>query len=78
MVPSGAWDKTIKEMEKLRQLEAKGLNNNVDLAECNKQNALVKTNDKRRQRKHIIDQCIEDSFKVLPIYLKTRIIELKI
>ena len=55
-------NQTINEVEKRKQLKAKGLNNNVKVTEYNKQNALVQRMMRKDKEKHINEQCkrIED------------------
>ena len=56
-------NETINEVEKRRQLKAKGLNDSVNVTEYNKQNALVQRMMRRDKEKYINDQCkrIEDN-----------------
>ena len=55
--------KTINEVEKRRQLKAKGLSNNVSITEYNKQMALVQRMMRKDIEKYINEQCkrIEDN-----------------
>ena len=57
-------NETINEVEKRRQLKAKGLSDSVNVTEYNKQNALVQRMMRRDKEKYINEQCkrIEDNF----------------